>query len=172
MRFVRKNFMALLALFVSTLSLILVIFLPGIYGKTVEEQYYVGTLDFVFGNSKMLVKTKDFSTWIDLNGGTSLLGVASIGFLALSMIFAILSFYLKNFPYDYYGTVFMIISGVCMLLLFNSGTTVSFLKDVFEYRAFISLFGFRLGAGAITYGVTTIVGGIIGIFIEEKNLIR
>ena len=66
----------------------------------------------------------------------------------------------------------MIISGVCMLLLFNSGTTVSFLKDVIEYRAFISLYGFRLGAGAITYGVTTIVGGIIGIFIEEKNLIR
>ena len=171
-KFLRKNAFAVIIMITGLLSLIFVHVFSGINGHVGEEKYYIETLDFALGGAKMQVTTKDFSRVVTLNGGVSIFGVVWFVMFIASILFEVLSIFFKNFPFDYYGAVFMIISGIGMLMLFNMGTTIGVGKNVIDFRSFVLLYGFELGAGAIVCGITSIVGGIIGIFIEEKNLIR
>ena len=120
----------------------------------------------------MKVTTEEFTKFVTLGGGMSIFGIVSVIMFIASMTFEVLSIFLKKFPFDYYGAVFMVISGIGMLMLFNMGTVLSFGKNAIDFRSFVVLYGFKLGTGAIVSGITAIVGGIVGIYIEENNLIR
>ncbi len=172
MSFIRKNFLAMLIFFTATLALVLVHVLPGAYGGVGKEKYYIKTLDFIFGGATVQVYTEDISASIVLKGGVSIFGVLSIASLLLGVALAIASFYNRTARLEYYGAVLIVVSGISMLLLFNMGTLVTVDKRIIDYRSFIFSHGFNLSIGAIVYGITTIVIGIIGIIIEENNLIR
>ena len=171
-KFFRKNSLAVIIMITGVLALVFAHVFSGLYGRVGDERYYIKTLDFVFGKAKMQVTTKEFATVVNLSGGVSIFGVVFVVFIIASIIFEIISIFAKNFPFDYYGAVFMVISGVAMLMLFNMGTVFYFGKNAVDFRAFVSLYGFKLGVGAIVSGTTAIVGGIVGIIIEENNLIR
>ena len=171
-KFLRKNAFAVIIMITGLLSLIFVHIFSGLKGHVGEEKYYINTLDFALGNAKMSVATKEFARVVSLSGGVSIFGVVWLIMFIASIIFEILSIFYKNFPFDYYGAVFMVISGVAMLMLFNMGTIIWIGKNAIDFRSFILLYGFELGAGAIVSGITALVGGIIGIVIEENNWIR
>lgn len=172
MKFIRKNFLALLVMTVAVLSIVLVCFLPGVHGKGSQEKYSIHTLGLVFGNATMHVSSKTYSASVALTGGMSVFGLASAVTLITGVILAIISIKVRNKSLDYYGIVLVIISGICMLMLFEMGTMIKVNNIPYEYKGFVLIYGFELGAGAIVYGITTIVGGIVGIIIEENNLIR
>ena len=171
-KFLRKNAFAVIIMITGLLSLVFVHVFSGLRGHVGEEKYYIETLDFVFGGAKMQVTTKEITKAVTLNGGVSIFGVVWLVMFIASIFFEILSIFFKKFPFDYYGAVFMIISGIGMLMLFNMGTIISIGKNAIDFRSFVLLYSFELGTGAIVCGITAIVGGIIGIFIEENNLIR
>ena len=171
-KFLRKNAFAVIIMITGLLSLIFVHIFSGLKGHVGEEKYYINTLDFALGNAKMSVAPKEFARVVSLSGGGSIFGVVWLIMFIASIIFEMLSIFYKNFPFDYYGAVFMVISGVAMLMLFNMGTIIWIGKNAIDFRSFILLYGFELGAGAIVSGITALVGGIIGIVIEENNWIR
>ena len=171
-KFIRKNSLAVIIMITGLVSLIFVHVFTGLKGHVGEEQYYIKTLEFALGGANMQVTTEEFTRVVKLGGGISIFGMLSVVMFLASMVFEVLSIFLKKFPFDYYGAVFMVISGIGMLMLFNMGTIISIGQNAIDFRSFVLLYGFELGAGAIVYGITAIVGGIVGIFIEENNLIR
>ena len=172
MSFIRKNFLALLIFFTATISLVLLLVLPGAYGGVGEERYYVSTIGFIFGGATMRVSTEDYVADVAMKGGVSILGLLSLILLALAVALAIMSFYRRKSRLEYYGIVLVVVSGVLMLMMFNMGTLVEINKNIIQFRSFVMFYGFELSTGAIVYGITTIVVGIIGVIIEEYNLIR
>ena len=171
-RFIRNNFLAMVIVGISIISFVLVYLLSGISGSSGEEKYYIDTLEIVFGNATMQVSKQEQTKIVALEGGMSIFGLCSIIALILADILAIVSIFVRNYALDYYAVVAIIVSGVLMLLLFNMGTMVTIEGNVMQFKHFVLRNSFKLGAGAIAYGITTIVGGAIGLFIEEKNLVR
>ena len=172
MKFIRQNFLALLIFFTATISFVLLLVLPGAYGGAVGEKYYIPTIGFIFGGATIQVSTEDFVADVVLKGGVSILGLVSLLLLALAVVLAIMSFYKRKARLEYYGIVLVVVSGVLMLMLFNMGTLVQVNKNIIQFRDFIRFYGFELSTGAIVYGIINIVIGIIGVIIEEYNLIR
>ncbi len=167
-RFIRNNFLAIVIVGISILSFVFVYFFSGISGSSGEEKYYIDTLEIVFGNATMHVSKQGQTKIVALQGGTSIFGLCSIIALILADILAIVSIFVRNYSLDYYGIILIILSGVFMLLLINMGTMVTINGTPVEFKLFVARNGFTLGAGAIVYGITAIVGGIAGLVIEEK----
>ena len=119
LKFFRKNALAVIVITTGILSLIFVHVLPGLYGKVGEERYYIKTLYLAFGGAKMQVTTPDFTTMVAMQGGLSYFGLISVVMNVAGITFAIISIKVRHLTLDYYGAVFMVISGVSMLLLFK-----------------------------------------------------
>ena len=172
MNFIRKNFFALVVMLTSILAFVFVLVLNGISGSAIDEKYCINTLGLIFGNATIQVNIKGALASATLNGGMSITGLISIISLGVGFVLAVLSMFFRKSALDYYGAVLLVVSGVLMLLLFNMGTQVMVAGNRYDFRTFVNVYNLKLGTGAIVYGITAIVGGVIGIFIEEKNLIR
>lgn len=107
-----------------------------------------------------------------LHGGMSIFGLISLILLIVSICLIIISLFKKNKKLELISSILLLITGLLVFALPTIGTEIvsaSFSIRIGSFKLYYS--NCRLGVGTIVYGITSMIGGLIGVF-KQKFILQ
>lgn len=182
---IKPKFSTFIMLGACALALVSAILLPGLIhfiqgasGHYFEQSYNLWGL--------MVGHTHSFTTWYAsrsgtkyepsytgfLDGGMSIFGLISLILLIVSICLIIISLFAKNKKFNLIASILLLIAGLLVFALPVVGTDItsfSYRSGAYSFNEYY--FDCRLGVGTIVYGITSMIGGLIGVF-KQKFILQ
>lgn len=174
MEFVKKNLVPIAVVGATLVVFIICLFLPAALAKEGSVSYVVNLSSLVFGGGKLMMKESGFSGSMALFGGISYAGIISFVVMILGVAGIVCSLFVKDAKIANVarlaGYCALVVSGILAFLLLTGGSeinteiTAGDEEGGLPFKAFYGEeLDFKLGAGAIVYGVVSILAGVCGV---------
>lgn len=177
MNFIKKNFSSVTVIGVGVVAIVLSLFLAGvIYDPEYSLTSTVTLISMMLGGGNMVLSAKNPNTGekfvekYNIVGGGSTFGLISFILVVLAILVALVAMVKKDKRFATLGGLLLIVGGALIFLLLATGNPIITSKLLGTSTSFADYFeGYRLGIGAIIYGIITIAGGLLAILSCESK---
>lgn len=176
----KKYLSAIIVAGAAVLALIFGLILPGasatkeVFGSTATKT--VNFLGLVFGGATITTQSGNTTNSITITGGMSIFGLISFLALIAGIALVVVSIFVKGKKFDFIGAICIAVAGIFAFFLLTCGTDITGVTingtTSNGTAAFTEVYEeFKLGAGAIIYGIVATLGGAFGIVNNFKKLV-
>lgn len=176
----KKYLSAIIVAGAAVLALIFGLILPGAAYSVeqfgVTESQTANLIGLMFGSTTITVTAGNVTASMIYQGGMSIFGLISFLALIAGIALVVVSIFVKGKKFDFIGAICIAVAGIFAFLLLTCGTDITGVTingtTSNGTAAFTEVYEeFKLGAGAIIYGIVATLGGAFGIVNNFKKLV-